>query len=159
MAQNMHYHSKGRGKQGIGGESWAKAKPQPSRASSKSYSSLTDVKGLRWLCPSSFANWNTHLSLAMLLTPSLKLWLADFSHSSSISNILGSLMHCHSFNTQGLPCRTPGPGGRCYNPSTPVSFMTLKPEPQGQCSQVELSAWSGTCPLLEWHPHKWSLVT
>lgn len=116
MKHNIHYHSK-REKLSIVKKYWARVRLRSSKANAKSYSSISHVKRLRWLTPSSLAACNIHLSL----------WLILFSGCISIGRypglwhfrLLGSPMqfrlHFYSFvwwplraSTSGLHlCHTP----------------------------------------------------
>lgn len=59
---------------------WIRARPKPSRTNYKSCSSISRVKGLRGLYPSSFSAYNMHLSLGLgLSTPCVEFFLASNS--------------------------------------------------------------------------------
>lgn len=75
-----------------------------------------DVKGLRWLCPSGFADYNTFLSLGLFPFPVCSSpW--QISHDSDIFNILESPMKVscswlHKMAPQSLHAGTPLPSAR-----------------------------------------------
>lgn len=78
---------------------WTKARLKSSRKNSNSYSFMSVVQGVRLFFSSSFADWNTVLSLG-LVPPSSNSSLWQMSHDSVTVNILRSPMplklHCHS---------------------------------------------------------------
>lgn len=115
-----------------------KSKIKPSRESFKSCSFRSYVKGLRWLCPSSF---NAAPCFSLL---SLYAALPDRHPASPTSWHLQrnpgfsfTVSHIVFWDLRGvLACPTPGlGGGRLHNPFTFVSFLTLKPEACGQHCQ------------------------
>lgn len=74
-----------------GRKHWTKARTKPTRANKKLCSSMPNVwdfKGLRWICPSSFAVCETQLSQAHYI-PRRKQMM---SHGSGISNICRLLL-------------------------------------------------------------------
>lgn len=70
-----------------------------SRANSKSCSSISDVKGFKWPCPSSLASCDLHPSLGLVLLPVCDS-TPQISHSSGIPNTSASptqlRLHFHS---------------------------------------------------------------
>lgn len=97
---------------------WTKARQKPSRANSKSCSSISAVKGLRWLLPSSFADPScVFLSwfAPTLYCSSPCRDLTGFWHLQhlGISNTIQAwLSQLHVWflwaSMQELPCHTPG---------------------------------------------------
>lgn len=82
---------------------WNKARLKPSRGSSKTCSTMFNVKGLRWLFQSPILSW-------AVSAPWLYFSPQQPSHSSGTSSILGSpsqyRLHFHSF-MQGPSCHPP----------------------------------------------------
>lgn len=140
---------------------WTKAGLKPSRANFKSCSSMSHVRGLRYLRLASFATCRTLLSLGLVpLTVCSSSCLE--SNGCGTSNILGSWEksrpHFNSFSgLYGPPFRDSpatclssasflNQGRGFHNPFLSVSFGTLKPKPFGWCRHILLPAWAGFWP-------------
>lgn len=116
---------------------WTKAKLKPSRANSKRCSSLSSVKGLLWLFPSSFADCETLLSSGSTSACSCP-W--QVSHGSGTSDILRSPVpltftasrcgysgsQCKDFPSSHLASAAFVNHRRSYTLYSYISFMTLK---------------------------------
>lgn len=116
---------------------WTKAKLKPSRANSKPCSSMSSVKGLLWLFPSSFADCETLLSSSgstsvgavpgsypMALAPPTS-WDLQYSslsqlHAVATLGLSARTSQAHTWPLQ-LSLTTEDP-----TPFTLISFMTLK---------------------------------
>lgn len=170
MAQNISFHSPD-GNKGIARTYWVKVRLKSARAHLKSCSSLSDVEGLTWLHPSSPLCCLPHISLSLLGLPSIPLCSASWqmSHSSAISNILGSPVQlCFYFDSviqlpPGLPAfihkllwRTwPGASDFLKEPRTSpwpftlASFVSLKFSPFN-CIYNSLFIWCFLGPETSW---------
>lgn len=132
---------------------WTKARQKPSRANSKSCSSISAVKGLRWLLPSSFADPScVFLSwfAPTLYCSSPCRDLTGFWHLQhlGISNTIQAwLSQLHVWflwaSMQELPCHTPGLRGFSELQRKIPQFLyscipqDSKPELPGQCRQLQ----------------------
>lgn len=103
---------------GIMRKYWVNARLKSPRANSKFYSSMPDVRGLRWFCPSSCGAYSILLFLGMLLFLICSSRWQMF-HDPGITNILvpsvqsrlpfhGCMLLSLRTPMQGLPCRMSG---------------------------------------------------
>lgn len=134
---------------------WTKARLKLSKTNSKAYRSMSYTKGLRWLHPSSFADCIIILSLGLVsLQVCSSPW--QMSQSSGVPDAVQASFY--TMASQGLHIETPLPNSWLQWLSlitekdsttqlfTHTSFTILKPEPVGQCCQVQLPAWDGVRP-------------
>lgn len=144
-AHNIRHHSRRRERAGVR-KYWPKARLKHSCANPRSRGSMSCDKGLRWLSPSSCVGC-THFSLGLApLSVYSSSWhvspsshISRFSESSTQARLhlySGSQWPLPWSDVQGQPCHT-SLAFLKHNPLL-VSFLTLKPEPKGQHSQVLL---------------------
>lgn len=139
---------------------WTKVRPKPSRANNSSCNSVSGVwdfrfKELRWFCLSSFAVWNKHLSVGMLMSSVCSPhWQVnhDSRHSKTVGSPLLSfttllsalsgppalLEHsCKDFLVTSCISGSLKPWRRIYTLFSFAFFMPLNLTPLGQLCQVQ----------------------